>query len=157
MQFQIFLNFTKQSLGLVELHNWQLPGQLPNDPTERRTFLQKFVWQKRRSEVVPYNECFYNNMYNFKFVLPIDIDEIIFPITFDNWNDLMAYVYETDPKAEATVGSFAVRNAHFFKQNSSDVTDGTLMTVDTIERSANVSKPGIRVKSFVNTQVKANL
>ncbi len=106
---------------------------------------------------MPYNECFYDNMYNFKFVLPIDIDEIIFPLTFDNWNDLMAYVFETDPKAETTVGSFAVRHAHFFKRNSSDIPEGTLVTVDTIERSANVSKPGIRVKSFVNTQVKRPL
>ena len=103
--------------------------------------------------MVPYNECFFDNMYKYKFVLPIDIDEIIVPLTFDNWNDLMAYVFETDPKAETNIGSFAVRHAHFFKRNSSDVIDGTLVTVDTVERTANVSKPGIRVKSFVNTQV----
>ena len=90
-------------------------------------------------------------MYNFKFVLPIDIDEIIFPIRFDNWNDLMEYVFHMDNTAEKTVGSFSVRNVHFFKK--SNLSDGTLLTVETTERSANYSNPGERVKSFVNTQV----
>ena len=106
---------------------------------------------------MPYNECFYGNMYKYKFVLPIDIDEIIFPIKFDNWNDLMDYVFRMDKTAEKTVGSFSVRNAHFFKKYDSSenysTLNETLVTAETTERSANYSRPGERVKSFVNTQV----
>jgi hypothetical protein len=69
-----------QNEGLVELRQWQLPGVLPNSPEERRQLFRKNIWQKRRIEVLPYNECFHDNMYNFRFVVPVDIDEIIVPV-----------------------------------------------------------------------------
>jgi len=132
-------------------------GQLPNDPAERKAFLRKKIWQKRRSEVLPYNECFYNAIYNYKFVLPVDIDELIFPLKFDTWNQLMDHVFEMDKTAEHKIGSFSVRNAQFFKRSNfsidSGAFNGKLITVDSVERTANLSKPGERVKSFVNTQV----
>ena len=31
-------------------------------------------------EVLPYNHCLYDNLNRFHFIVPLDIDEIIFPI-----------------------------------------------------------------------------
>ena len=31
-------------------------------------------------EVLPYNHCLYDNLNRFNFIVPLDIDEIIFPI-----------------------------------------------------------------------------
>ena len=90
-------------------------------------------------------------------VLPVDIDEIVFPLKFDDWNGLLQHVFESDKTAEATIGSFSVRNAQFFKrQNFSQdfgPFGGKLLTAEIIERNVKLSKPGTRVKSFVNTQV----
>ena len=110
---------------------------------------------------MPYNECFYNNMYNYTFILPIDVDEIIFPIRFNTWNDLMNYVFLKDPNARSSIGSFAVRNAHFFvkKANASGKANKSseLVTVGSVIRSVNLSKIGERVKSFVNTQARITI
>ena len=146
-----------QNEGLVELRHWELPGKLPNDASERKEFHRTNIWQKRRSEILPYNECFYEGIYKYKFVLPVDIDEIVFPLKFDDWNGLLQHVFESDKTAEATIGSFSVRNAQFFKrQNFSQdfgPFGGKLLTAEIIERNVKLSKPGTRVKSFVNTQV----
>lgn len=62
--FQVHSNTLKvleyyQSAKKIKLIPLTLPGQLPNVPTERSQFLKDNIWQKRRLELVPYNDCFY--------------------------------------------------------------------------------------------------
>ena len=68
------------SRSVVEVIPWALPGHLPNDPERRSEFLHAETWQRRRLEVLPYNHCLYDNLNRFHFIVPLDIDEIIFPI-----------------------------------------------------------------------------
>ena len=110
-------------------------------------------------------------MYGFKFIIPIDIDEIIVPVQHRNWTQVMDFVREQDPTAMKFYGSFSVRNAYFFKNINNDLVlapriggnndessgrreRGRVLNIVKYQvRSANLSQIGFSIKSFVNSQV----
>ena len=62
--FQVHPNTLKvlkyyQSIGKIKILPLTLPGQLPKVPLERSQFLKDNIWQKRRLELIPYNDCLY--------------------------------------------------------------------------------------------------
>lgn len=72
------------------------------------------VWEKRRNELISYNDCLYRNV-DSSFVLPIDIDEIIVPRKrfHQTWQQVLNQL-----KSTQDYGSISVRNAYFFKDPS---------------------------------------
>jgi hypothetical protein len=87
--------------GFVTLIPFQLPGDdQPNDPNERAIFLKRHLWQKRRYELVPYNDCFYRHLLDgADFVVPLDVDEMILPTSGvgRTWDDLVKAVQKAEP------------------------------------------------------------
>ena len=134
---------------------WALPGHLPNDPERRWQYLKKETWQRRRLEVLPYNHCFYQNIKDFKFVIPLDIDEIILPSDeFQNWTQLMERILFKQHRLLDSVASFAVQNTYFFANWDLQEHNDTFPSFLTMNyRTANFSHLGHSVKSFVNTKV----
>ena len=134
-----------------------LPGDLPNDIVARRQLLSKDVWMKRRMELIPYNHCFYDNLYTSEFVIPIDIDETIIPVKRKNWSQLLMDVRKKLGRTFKDFASYAVRNVYFFPELQSrdeerkpvDVT--SICYLDTV-RTSMVSPIGDSVKSFVSTK-----
>lgn len=100
--------------NVVRLFNLTLPGQLPNDKLTRRKFLEQNVWIKRRMELIPYNHCFYDNLYESEYVVPIDIDETIIPSRRKEWSMVLLEEKRKLGRQFKEFASYAVRNAYFF-------------------------------------------
>ena len=56
------------------------------------------------------NHCLYTNMYEYKFVLGLDVDEVLFPVQDNTWQQLLKRANMTDDTP-----SLSVRNVYFFK------------------------------------------
>lgn len=69
-----------------------LPGVQPNDPKERSSFIKRNKQQKRRNELVPYNDCLYRHIKDSDYILVIDIDEIILPIKDMKYQELLKLI-----------------------------------------------------------------
>ena len=120
-----------ENKGLVEIIPWQHPENqtsVPHDP-----------WQKRRSEIPPLNHCLYNHLDSYKFVIPLDIDELLVPFKHKSWSEALSQV---DLNAYT---SFSARNFFAYKDHRND---GSLALIG---NSTQVSEPGIYVKSFIQT------
>ena len=51
------------SLGVVDVTMVSLPGFQPNMPGLQHIYLRNKLTDKRRNEMIPYNDCLYRNMY----------------------------------------------------------------------------------------------
>lgn len=81
------------------------------------------VWYRRKLEIIAYNDCFYSNLRRTKFVVPLDVDEIIVPKTGNNWLEGFRshFLNVTSPGQNENFwpenyASFSVRNAYFFSK-----------------------------------------
>lgn len=100
--------------GLVELTKLTLPGEQPNLPGFRHLYLKNKLTNKRQNELIPYNDCLYRNLYSYKYLALLDIDEIIMPLKYENWSSLMEEVEQISFKTRnQTKASYNVRNAYF--------------------------------------------
>lgn len=61
--------------GVVELTKLTLPGEQPNMPGFRHLYLKNKLTNKRQNELIPYNDCLYRNLYSYKYLALLDIDE----------------------------------------------------------------------------------
>ncbi|XP_067005615.2 uncharacterized protein [Anabrus simplex] len=150
---QTVLNYYHKK-GQVTVVPITLPGRQPNEPHIRSRYLKKHLWQKRRNELVPYNDCLYRNIEMYKFVLPLDIDEVIVPVKNLSWRDMFDELLAEDPEILDKFSSFSVRNAYFFDSFPTSTEQGIpefLHTMVHTTRSASFSPPGDSVKSFVVT------
>jgi hypothetical protein len=142
------------SKGVLEVIPLSLPGKQPNRPKQRSRYLKTNVWQKRRDEVVPYNDCYYRNLYSHRFVLPVDVDEVIVPVRTSTWKAMFQELFAEDPHLLDKYSSFSVRNAYFFdgfpETDLRDIPKYHHILRHTI-RSANFSPELESVKSFVST------
>ncbi|XP_064477181.1 uncharacterized protein LOC135391037 [Ornithodoros turicata] len=139
-----------RNLNFVKL---RLPGRdEPNAPIRRRNYLAKNSWQKRRHELIPYNDCYYRHVSTHNFVLLVDTDEVVVPRRRDSWQQLIDGVVRERPNVLSKYASLAVPNVYFFSQFGSehlDRTDTTQLRLMThVTRSANFTRPGFAVKSF---------
>lgn len=140
--------------GVLEVIPLSLPGKQPNKPKQRSRYLKTKLWQKRRDELVPYNDCYYRNLYSHRFVLPVDVDEVILPVRTSTWKAMFQELFADDPHLLDKYSSFSVRNAYFFDgfptSDLKDIPKYHHILRHTV-RSANFS-PGLEsVKSFVST------
>lgn len=67
------------------------------------------IWQRRKYEVITYNDCLYRNIHSAKFILPLDIDEIIIPKHLNTWQQLFSLIKEELDN----YSSFSVRNTYY--------------------------------------------
>ncbi|GBP84873.1 hypothetical protein EVAR_65270_1 [Eumeta japonica] len=71
------------------------------------------LWQRRRDHLISYNDCLYRNIHETKFVIPLDIDEIILPKIAHNWSELIKRLEKTDwdPSRDSAI---LIQNVFFF-------------------------------------------
>ena len=87
-----------EALGVLEVSQTTLPATQPNDPVLTNIFVKEhsggvndpFV-QQWRTEQVPVNDCYLKNMNMYKYIVNIDIDEVIVPTnkTGPTWVEMM--------------------------------------------------------------------
>ncbi|XP_003737526.1 uncharacterized protein LOC100903675 [Galendromus occidentalis] len=121
------------------------PREYPQGLGFLENFLKTRTWEKRRLELVPYNDCYYRMRNKYEYVVLLDIDEIIVPRDPDTgtWAGVMERIRETEAEAIDKYASFAFTNAYFFRKLGTPID-----ILQQTERSANLSRPGFAVKSF---------
>lgn len=82
-----------ESKEMAEVIPLTLPGYQPNQSLLRNVYLQRMMGVKRLNEIIPYNDCLYRNLHRYRFLLLLDIDEVIMPISSDSWMGLMRQVH----------------------------------------------------------------
>ncbi len=45
--------------------------------------------------MVPYNDCLYRNLYKYKYLAILDLDEVIMPQKHEDWHEMLAHLIET--------------------------------------------------------------
>ncbi|KAJ8973015.1 hypothetical protein NQ317_004613 [Molorchus minor] len=139
--------------GKVQVTPINLAGGQPNAPSFQHLYLTKKTNHKRQNELIPYNDCFYKHMYQYKYIALLDIDEVIMPLEGTTWKELMDKVL---PKAlkinKEERASYNVRNVYFlddlihnhgwFKE-----IPRYMHMLQHVYRTKNFTKPGQYVKS----------
>lgn len=82
--------------GLVEIVNWRIG----------RPFNESVYYYGENSCM---NECIYRNMYKVKYLVFVDLDEVIVPQKASNWSEMMKGL------DQPTRGSFEFRNVFYYK------------------------------------------
>lgn len=102
--------------GFVVLSQLTLPGDQPNLPEYQHTYLKTKTTSKRQNELIPYNDCLYRNLYSFKYLALLDIDEIIMPLGEEtSWSSLMKNVETLSLRQQNySRASYNFRNVYFF-------------------------------------------
>jgi len=147
--FYLFVeNVTKKTRQVLEWYKSRYPDLInleqfsqvysPNH-TSTKTLLEK-TWQRRRYEVVAYNTCFYKNL-NSKYIVPIDIDELIVPKTVHTWRDLV--------KNLSNYSSLMVQNVYFFTKDKYRMDSSFFLREN--QRTVVMSKKEENCKSFLST------
>ncbi|CAL4066096.1 unnamed protein product [Meganyctiphanes norvegica] len=75
--------------GRVEVIPLTLPGTQPTEPKELHDFLMKNYKDQLSQEKLPYNDCFYRNINKFKYIVNLDLDEILIPRKGQTWQELI--------------------------------------------------------------------
>ncbi|KAL5277428.1 hypothetical protein ACFFRR_002583 [Megaselia abdita] len=139
--------------GKVEFRPITLPGAQPNIPSLYHQYFFNNLGRQLFFEDMLFNDCFYRNMYNFKWLAVIDIDELIMPIkNLTTWNDILQSV-EQSPDIEG----YGFRNLFYFDDNKyfnvthEDVAPYLHFT-NLVHRAANHSDEGYSTKSWFNTE-----
>ncbi|CAH0549322.1 unnamed protein product [Brassicogethes aeneus] len=163
-ELQVHPNISKvlkyyENEGKIQVTPINLAGGQPNIPSFQHLYLTKKTNHKRQNELIPYNDCLYKNMYKYRYIALLDIDEVIMPIDGTSWKDLMEN--KVLPKAlkinKEERASYNVRNVYFlddlihnhgwFKE-----IPRYMHMLQHVYRTRNFTKPGQYVKCFHNTE-----
>ncbi|KAI6218856.1 Glycosyltransferase family 92 protein [Aphelenchoides fujianensis] len=126
-----------------------LPGNVTNEPAERHAYIWGNYPQKRRNELIPYNDCFYRYSHTHDYVLLVDTDEVVVPLRHSNWS---AMVDEFTAGFRRNATSLSVRNVFKFPADGEPAG-----LVGRRFRAADVQDAGVSGKSFISTRTAATV
>lgn len=140
------------SVGKIEIRRHSLSGNNPNIPGFQHDFLMTKFRQKRLEELIPYNDCFYDNIHLYKFIALLDIDELIVPKgDLMTWTELLDSLEATHNYQEKH--GYAFRNVNFLEKDQTyeDVLPYFRFS-NVITRNSSHSKVGRATKSWFSTE-----
>ncbi|KAJ3651686.1 hypothetical protein Zmor_017708 [Zophobas morio] len=135
-------------LGRIEVTPLTLVGDVSNSPFLQSMYLHEKMIKRRLQEVIPYNDCLYKHIEEFKFAVLLDIDEVIVPVR-NTWIELMRTLQEQTPRKS----SYVARNVYFLDTHLhrhkyfQDIPRYMHM-LQHVYRAQNYTKPGYFVKGF---------
>jgi hypothetical protein len=137
--------------GLIEVTPLTLAGDYSNHPYLQTQFLRKKIVQRRLQEVIPYNDCLYKHLHEFKYVVLLDTDEVIVPVE-GTWVDLIATLNNTLGKKS----SYMARNVYFLDNHLHqhpwfEGIPQYMHMLQHVNRAENYTKPRYFVKGFHDT------
>ncbi|KAK4877832.1 hypothetical protein RN001_010338 [Aquatica leii] len=145
--------------GRVEVVPLTLPAGQPNTMFWQHIYLENQVMEKFQGEIIPYNDCFYKHMYEYKYVVLVDIDEVIVPLNRSTWRELLSYLQQ---KVGTNYDSYNARNVYFFTDLLfshkwfNDIPE-YMHILNHINRDPKIVQPGYNIKSFHNTETVLSL
>ncbi|XP_023174508.2 uncharacterized protein LOC111601897 [Drosophila hydei] len=153
-----------QRIDFLELRPLTMANGMPRLRHYQHQLLQHRRLIKRLNELIPYNDCFYRNMYRHDYMLNVDIDEVIMPLgTLNSWQDVID-VDEIETKRRCPNGhvSLCFINTYFSKvvpeaQNHEQLEADQLYVLQHTLRYRNYSLPNRATKCFHNTRFSVTL
>ncbi|GFT11759.1 glycosyltransferase family 92 protein [Nephila pilipes] len=146
--FELLKNYEKSKRVTIIDHN--LPGNSSMKLDELEKLSSRDIWQKRRHEMLVYNDCFYRHIDSHKYIINLDLDEAIVPLKHDSWIDLLNHVRNQTSRTFPSA-SISVSNVYFFDEFG-DKSDSSVPKychmLRHLWRSANFTPPGFAQKSF---------
>uniref|UniRef100_A0A915BJR2 Glycosyltransferase family 92 protein n=2 Tax=Parascaris TaxID=6254 RepID=A0A915BJR2_PARUN len=144
------------SRGMLNMVALDLPGESPNQNYLRSEFIWRNRQQKRRHELIPYNDCLYRHIDTHEYILIVDIDEVVVPLRRDTWIEMLHDVIGDSLQHEVT--SISIRNAFKFPTAHTDNAVPAFMYMLRNRRmSERISKAGDYGKSFTSTKSVATV
>ncbi|KAF5287396.1 hypothetical protein FQR65_LT12221 [Abscondita terminalis] len=142
-----------QNLGRLKVEPLTLAVG-PNTPYLQHMYLKENIHKKRFSELIPYNDCFYKHMHEYKYITLLDVDEIIVPLIYDSWKNL------TDLKND--YDAFYSRHVYYIADSKHthkffDDIPEYMHILNYVNRDRKILKSGVRVKTFFNTETAVAL
>ncbi|KAK5640523.1 hypothetical protein RI129_011334 [Pyrocoelia pectoralis] len=161
-ELQVHPNMSKvlkyyENEGKIQVTPISLPGGLPNGPYLQHLYLTKRITNKRQNEVIPYNDCLYKHMYEYKYIVLLDVDEVIIPLNGTSWKELMEQVLRKALKVNKEARtSYAVRNVYFLDNllhdhGWFDEIPRYMHMLQHVYRAKNFTGPSAYIKCFHNT------
>ncbi|RZC40122.1 Glyco transf 92 domain containing protein [Asbolus verrucosus] len=137
--------------GKVEVTPLTVVGDFSNQPNLQHIFLHRKRTDRRLQEVIPYNDCLYKHLGEFKYVVLLDTDEVIVPAS-GTWVELIA----TFQRIFGESVSYMARNVYFLDshQHRHRWFEGIpkyMHMLQHVYRAENYTKPGHFVKGFHDT------
>lgn len=111
------------------------------------------LWQRRRDHLLAYNDCLYRNLRISKYIVPLDIDEMIVPRNVRTWSQLLEDLQPLEKEAPGAA-SLAVSNAFFFDSFNVDYT--TTEITNKMKRSFPESKYNLKERRKYGEQNKSD-
>lgn len=141
-------------MGKIEVRRHTLSGTNPNIPGFQQDFLSKKIAQKRLEELIPYNDCYYENMNMYKFIALLDIDELIVPKGhLMTWSQLLEFMEPSLKYKPEDIDGYGFRNVYFHEGNqTSEDIPSYLRFSNYITRNLEHQKTGYFTKSWFSTE-----
>ncbi|EDV32663.1 uncharacterized protein Dana_GF22029 [Drosophila ananassae] len=157
-----------QRTGYLELRPLTLANGMPRLRHYQHMLLQNRRLEKRLNELIPYNDCFYRNLYRHDFLVNVDVDEVIMPLNGNrNWDQLVHTAYKMEEeKGGKCAGRFPALcfiNTYFTKvepelrNHEEQAITGELYMLQHTLRHRNHSLPGRATKCFHNARLSLTL
>jgi hypothetical protein len=169
-KFDIHPNISKtlryyQDKQFIRVQEITLPGSQPNSLRARKAFLEQKIDSRRQNEVIPYNDCLYENINLYEYVVLLDIDEIIMPLQHHNWSQLIKTFTQRTENLNASYAALLTRNIYFLENITEEISSQSnsqshdLSDIPTylhmlrhIYRSSHHTEFGLYVKPFFDTK-----
>ncbi|XP_065334899.1 uncharacterized protein LOC135936127 [Cloeon dipterum] len=79
-----------QDTGFAIIFPITMPGSIVNVPELLEIYLRKHQREREAQQLIHYNDCLYRNMYLFDYIVPLDVEELIVPVSTNSWHELFA-------------------------------------------------------------------
>ncbi|RZB77508.1 Glyco transf 92 domain containing protein [Asbolus verrucosus] len=135
--------------GKTELVPITLVGGVSNNPFLQNKYLKEKTLERRLQEVIPYNDCLYKHLQEYRYVVLLDTDEIIIP-SEGKWAGLLENLRKSHPNKT----SYMARNVYFFDHllpHYFEEFPPYMHMLQHVYRAKNHTKPGAYVKGFHDT------
>ncbi|XP_061722889.1 uncharacterized protein LOC133529227 [Cydia pomonella] len=149
-ELQVHPNISKvlayyRTRGIVESTPITLPGGQPNLPGLQHVYMRKRINNKRQMELVPYNDCLYRHMYQYRWITLLDVDEVILPMEDSNWSSLL--------KRQPPSTSYLAQHVYYLDEPASWEPGAPryMYMLQHVYRTRNFTEPHSNVKAFHET------
>ncbi|KAH8366679.1 hypothetical protein KR084_011769 [Drosophila pseudotakahashii] len=157
-----------QRTGYLELRPLTLANGIPRLRHYQHMLLQQRKQEKRLNELIPYNDCFYRNLYRHDYLVNVDVDEVIMPLGENrNWHQLVQRAHELEVKkggncagrfpALCFINSYFTKVASEMSNHEEQAIAGELFVLQHTQRFRNYSLPGRATKCFHNARLSLTL
>lgn len=108
-----------------------------------------------KDELLPYNDCLYRNIRNYRWLVAIDLDELIVPMVDNSWLSLLRRLKR--PRRRKTIDAYCISNIYFLESLQEKMKENNSVPSFTnkmkqVWRTRNYSENGDFMKSFHNTK-----